>query len=202
MSASDDALKIEQTFAPDAFDRKEFRGETTLSLHATRLHDAALFCRDSLGYDMLLDICSVDHFGTHPRFEVVYELYSLKSKSHLRLKCTTGEDEAEVDSVCDIWPTANWHEREVWDMMGIRFRNHPDLRRILMWEGYPYHPLRKEFPLEGIPTDVPDVAFTEVAPLAGGPFVTIPTEGNTEVREPRARHAGELPTTATFIAEP
>ena len=202
MSASDDALKIEQTFAPDAFDRKEFRGETTLSLHATRLHDAALFCRDSLGYDMLLDICSIDHFGTHPRFEVVYELYSLKSKSHLRLKCTTGEDEAEVDSVCDIWPTANWHEREVWDMMGIRFRNHPDLRRILMWEGYPYHPLRKEFPLEGIPTDVPDVAFTEVAPLAGGPFVTIPTEGNTEVREPRARHAGELPTTATFIAEP
>jgi len=202
MSASDDALKIEQSFAPDAFDRKEFRGETTLSLHATRLHDAALFCRDSLGYDMLLDICSVDHFGTHPRFEVVYELYSLKSKSHLRLKCTTGEDEAEVDSVCDIWPTANWHEREVWDMMGIRFRNHPDLRRILMWEGYPYHPLRKEFPLEGIPTDVPDVAFTEVAPLAGGPFVTIPTEGNTEVREPRARHAGELPTTATFIAEP
>jgi len=202
MSASDDALKIEQTFAPDAFDRKEFRGETTLSLHATRLHDAALFCRDSLGYDMLLDICSVDHFGSHPRFEVVYELYSLKSKSHLRLKCATGEDEAEVDSVCDIWPTANWHEREVWDMMGIRFRNHPDLRRILMWEGYPYHPLRKEFPLEGIPTDVPDVAFTEVAPLAGGPFVTIPTEGNTEVREPRARHAGELPTTATFIAEP
>ena len=202
MSASDDALKIEQTFAPDAFDRKEFRGETTLSLHATLLHDAALFCRDSLGYDMLLDICSIDHFGTHPRFEVVYELYSLKSKSHLRLKCTTGEDEAEVDSVCDIWPTANWHEREVWDMMGIRFRNHPDLRRILMWEGYPYHPLRKEFPLEGIPTDVPDVAFTEVAPLAGGPFVTIPTEGNTEVREPRARHAGELPTTATFIAEP
>jgi NADH-quinone oxidoreductase subunit C len=202
MSASDDALKIEQTFAPDAFDRKEFRGETTLSLHATRLHDAALFCRDSLGYDMLLDICSVDHFGSHPRFEVVYELYSLKSKSHLRLKCTTGEDEAEVDSVCDIWPTANWHEREVWDLMGIKFRNHPDLRRILMWEGYPYHPLRKEFPLEGIPTDVPDVAFTEVAPLAGGPFVTIPTEGNTEVREPRARHAGELPTTATFIAEP
>ena len=202
MSASDDALKIEQTFAPDVFDRKQFRGETTLSLHATRLHDAALFCRDSLGYDMLLDICSIDHFGTHPRFEVVYELYSLKSKSHLRLKCTTGEDEAEVDSVCDIWPTANWHEREVWDMMGIRFRNHPDLRRILMWEGYPYHPLRKEFPLEGIPTDVPDVAFTEVAPLAGGPFVTIPTEGNTEVREPRARHAGELPTTATFIAEP
>ncbi len=202
MSAADDATRIEGSFAPDIFERKEFRGETTLSVHATRLHDVAQFCRDSLGYDLLLDICSVDHYGIHPRFEVVYELYSIANKTHLRLKCTTGEDESEVDSVCDLWPTANWHEREVWDMMGIKFRNHPDLRRILMWEGYPYHPLRKEFPLEGIPTDVPDVAFTEVAPLAGGPFVTIPTEGNTEVREPRARHAAEIPTTATFIAEP
>jgi NADH-quinone oxidoreductase subunit C len=202
MRAADDATKIEAVFSPDILEKKEFRGETTLSLHATRLHEVALFCRDALGYDMLLDICSVDYYGSHPRFEVIYELYSIAGKSHLRLKCTTSEDEAEVDTVCDIWPTANWHEREVWDMMGIKFRNHPDLRRILMWEGYPYHPLRKEFPLEGIPTDVPDVAFTEVAPLAGGPFVTIPTEGNTEVREPRARHAGEIPTTATFIAEP
>lgn len=202
MRAADDATKIEAVFSPDILEKKEFRGETTLSLHATRLHEVALFCRDALGYDMLLDICSVDHYGSHPRFEVIYELYSIAGKSHLRLKCTTSEDEAEVDTVCDIWPTANWHEREVWDMMGIKFRNHPDLRRILMWEGYPYHPLRKEFPLEGIPTDVPDVAFTEVAPLAGGPFVTIPTEGNTEVREPRARHAGEIPTAATFIAEP
>ncbi|MCE9542189.1 MAG: NADH-quinone oxidoreductase subunit C [Verrucomicrobia bacterium] len=202
MRTADDATKIEAVFSPDILEKKEFRGETTLSLHATRLHEVAIFCRDALGYDMLLDICSVDHYGSHPRFEVIYELYSIAGKSHLRLKCTTSEDEAEVDTVCDIWPTANWHEREVWDMMGVKFRNHPDLRRILMWEGYPYHPLRKEFPLEGIPTDVPDVAFTEVAPLAGGPFVTIPTEGNTEVREPRARHAGEIPTTATFIAEP
>ena len=202
MRAADDATKIEAVFSPDILEKKEFRGETTLSLHATRLHEVALFCRDALGYDMLLDICSVDHYGSHPRFEVIYELYSIAGKSHLRLKCTPSEDEAEIDTICDIWPTANWHEREVWDMMGIKFRNHPDLRRILMWEGYPYHPLRKEFPLEGIPTDVPDVAFTEVAPLAGGPFVTIPTEGNTEVREPRARHAGEIPTTATFIAEP
>ena len=202
MSAAADASKIEGAFSPDVFDKKEFRGETTLAVHATRLHEIACYCRDTLGYDLLLDICSVDHYGSHPRFEVVYELYSIANKTHLRLKCTTSEEEAEVETVSDIWPTANWHEREVWDLMGIKFRNHPDLRRILMWEGYPYHPLRKEFPLEGIPTDVPDVAFTEVAPLAGGPFVTIPTEGNTEVREPRARHAGELPTTATFIAEP
>jgi NADH-quinone oxidoreductase subunit C len=202
MSAATDASKIEGAFGADVFDKKEFRGETTLSVHSTRLHEVALFCRDTLGYDMLLDICSVDHYGSHPRYEMVYELYSIAEKTHLRLKCTTSEEEAEVESLVDVWPTANWHEREVWDMMGIRFRNHPDLRRILMWEGYPYHPLRKEFPLAGFPSDVPDVAFTEAAPLAGGPFVTIPTDGNTEVREPRAREAGELPTTATFIAEP
>jgi len=202
MSAATDASKIEEAFGADVFDKKEFRGETTLSVHSTRLHEVALFCRDTLGYDMLLDICSVDHYGSHPRYEMVYELYSIAEKTHLRLKCTTSEEEAEVESLVDVWPTANWHEREVWDMMGIRFRNHPDLRRILMWEGYPYHPLRKEFPLAGFPSDVPDVAFTEAAPLAGGPFVTIPTDGNTEVREPRAREAGELPTTATFITEP
>jgi NADH-quinone oxidoreductase subunit C len=202
MSIAADADKIETTFVTDKFARKEFRGETTLSFEASRIRDIAFFSRDQLGYDMLLDVSAVDNFGGDPRFEVVYELYSLEKKTHLRLKISTAEDVAEVDTVSDIWPTADWHEREVWDLMGIRFRNHPDLRRILMWEGYPYHPLRKDFPLGGLPSDVPDVAFTEAAPLAGGPFVTIPTEGNTEVREPRARHAGDLPSEATFIAEP
>ena len=121
---------------------------------------------------------------------------------HLRLKATVSEDDCEAPTVSDIWPTANWHEREVYDLMGVRFSGHPDLRRILMWEGYPYHPLRKDFPLEGKPTDVPGIAFTEVAPLAGGPFVTVPTEGTTQVREPRARHAGDLPRAEKFIEEP
>jgi len=196
------AARLAETFGNDILGTQEFRGETTVTVSASRLHDVALFCRDTLGFDFLLDLCSVDHYGADPRFEVVYELLSLATKGHLRLKAPLSEEQAEIASVTDVWPTANWHEREVWDMMGIRFLDHPDLRRILMWEGYPYHPLRKEFPLGGFPTDVPEVAFTETAPLAGGPFVTIPTEGNTEVREPRARQAGELPTKATFIAEP
>jgi NADH-quinone oxidoreductase subunit C len=200
--SSTQASKLAEVFGSEILGTQEFRGETTVSVAASRLPDVALYCRDSLGFDMLLDLCSVDHYGTDPRFEVVYELLSISSGTHLRLSARLAEDQAEIGSVTGVWPTANWHEREVWDMMGIRFSNHPDLRRILMWEGYPHHPLRKEFPLAGLPTDVPEVAFTETAPLAGGPFVTIPTEGNTEVREPRAREAGELPTKATFIAEP
>ena len=182
--------------------KKEFRNETTLTVERVRIADICAFAKTQLGFDTLTNLCSVDNFGSEPRFEVNYDLYSLADNHYLRLKATVSEDEPAIPSVAGVWSAANWHEREVWDMMGIKFRNHPDLRRILMWEGYPYHPLRKEFPLEGIPSDVPDIAFTEVAPLAGGPFVTIPTEGNTEVREPRAREAGELPTTATFIAEP
>ena len=95
----------------------------------------------------------------------------------------------EAPSLVPIWPTANWHEREIYDMMGIRFSDHPDLRRILMWEGYPYYPLRKDFPLEGKPSEMPDVAFSEIAPLAGGPFVTSPGPGGTKDREPRGHPA-------------
>ena len=165
----------------------EFRGETTFVILPADLHEVAKFCRDDLAFDYLLDITSVDNFGNEPRFEIVYELYSLSLAVHLRLKLRVSEDEGEVPTVSDIWPTANWHEREIYDMMGIRFAGHPDLRRILMWEGYPYFPLRKEFPLEGLPSNMPDVAFSESAPLEGGPFVTSPSTATTKDREPRAR---------------
>lgn len=163
-----------------------FRGETTLVILLSDLREVAKFCRDELSFDYLLDITSIDNFGDDPRFEIVYELYSMNLGTHLRLKAKVAE-ETEIPSVSDIWPTANWHEREVFDMMGIRFAEHPDLRRILMWEGYPYFPLRKEFPLEGLPSNMPDVAFSESAPLEGGPFVTAPSTATTKDREPRAR---------------
>jgi NADH-quinone oxidoreductase subunit C len=167
--------------------RSDFRGEHTISIAREDVREAAKFCRDDLSFDYLLDISSVDNFGSDPRFEVVYELYSMGMAAHLRLKTQVSEDDATVDTVSDIWPAANWHEREIYDMMGIRFNNHPDLRRILMWEGYPYFPLRKEFPLEGLPSDMPDVAFTSAAPLEGGPFVSVPSTATTKDREPRAR---------------
>ena len=138
-------------------------------------------------FDYLLDITSIDNFGEEPRFEIVYELYSMTLAVHLRLKSEFRKTPAPSIPFPDIWPTANWHEREIYDMMGIKFNGHPDLRRILMWDGYPFFPLRKEFPLEGLPSEMPDVAFTKVAPLEGGPFVTLPSTATTKDREPRAR---------------
>lgn len=182
--------------------REEFRGELTLLVTPEALHETAAFCRDTLGFDLLLDISSVDNFDSEPRFEVVYELYSLEEKLHLRLKTTAFENEPSVPTVSDLWPGANWHEREVWDLMGIRFKGHPDLRRIIMWEGYPFHPLRKDFPLEGKPSEVPDGTFTGVAPLDGGPFVTIPAATNAKNREPRARSTSVPVHVEDFPAEP
>jgi NADH-quinone oxidoreductase subunit C len=164
----------------------EFRGETTFVIGVRDIREVAKFCKEELSFDYLIDISSVDNFGDEPRFEVVYELYSMTLAVHLRLKLRVAEDAATVDTVSDFWPTANWHEREIYDMMGLQFNGHPDLRRILMWEGYPYFPLRKEFPLEGLPSDMPDVAFTSAAPMEGGPFVTRPSTATTKDREPRA----------------
>jgi NADH-quinone oxidoreductase subunit C len=169
----------------------EFRAETTYTITANDLHGIAKFCRDKLSFDYLLDITSIDNFGEEPRFEIVYHLYSTPHAVHLRLKLKVSEDVGAVDTVSDIWPTANWHEREIYDMMGIKFNGHPDLRRILMWDGYPYFPLRKDFPLEGLPSEMPDVAFTKITPMEGGPFVTLPSTAGSKDREPRA-HPPEL----------
>ena len=167
--------------------KTEFRGETTYTIAASDLRLVAKFCRDELSFDYLIDITSIDNFGEEPRFEIVYHLYSMSDSIHLRFKLKVPEETGAVDTVSDIWPTANWHEREAYDMMGIKFNRHPDLRRILMWEGYPYFPLRKDFPLEGLPSEMPDIAFTKVTPMEGGPFVTVPSTATSKDREPRAR---------------
>ena len=190
MKLEEAASKLQDQF--HVVQRTDFRGEITLELTLAQIEPACKFAKEQLGFSFLSDLSSVDNFGDEPRFEVVYELYSMDSNIHLRLKTRVSEDHLEVLSVVHLWATANWHEREVYDMMGIRFTNHPDLRRIIMWEGYPYHPLRKDFPLEGKPSEMPDVAFTQPAPLAGGPFVTPASSGHIEDREPRARHAEDL----------
>ena len=177
---------LSKLLGPKLQDKTEFRGETTYTILPGNLREIAQFCRDDLSFDYLIDITSIDNFGEEPRFEIVYDLYSMPLGVHVRLKLRLSEDVAVVDTVSDIWLTANWHEREIYDMMGIKFNGHPDLRRILMWDGYPFFPLRKEFPLEGLASEMPDVAFTKVTPMEGGPFVTRPSTANAKDREPRA----------------
>ena len=165
-------------------DSVEFRGETTVTVGLSKLKRTLEKFADQ-GYELLLDISSVDHMGEAPRFEMVYELATLDDSKHVRVKTKVAED-VKVPSAVSIWKTANWHEREVYDMMGIEFSDHPQMERILMWEGFPYFPLRKDFPLAGKESEMPDVAFSGVAPLEGGPFVTSP--GSTrESGEPRAK---------------
>ncbi len=186
MSAAADVTTLQEVFGAKIWETLEFRGEHTIRVELSSLHDVLAHCHKELAYEMLLDISSLDHFGEEPRFEMVYELATLDDSKHLRIKAKVSEEE-KAPTVTDLWMGAGWHEREVWDMMGIPFEGHPDLRRILMWEGYPFFPLRKDFPLAGRPTDMPDVAFTGVAPLEGGPFVTSGGSGDVARREPRAQ---------------
>jgi len=129
----------------------EFRGETTVVVPCEHLLRAAAYLASepSLHFSFLSDITTVDRFPLEPRFEVNYHLLSLDRNERLRLKVRLGGSDPSVHSVTEIWPTANWHERENYDLMGIRFEGHPELARILMpddWEGYPQ---RKDYPVEG-----------------------------------------------------
>ena len=188
MSALDFANQLRAKFGDLLSAPAEFRGEITLKLaDAERIAEVCEFAKRSLAFDMLLDLSSVDNYGEDPRWTLVYELYGLGHGCHLRLKTDVSEEKSELPTVSTVWRTADWHEREIYDMMGVRFRGHPDLRRILMWDGYPYFPLRKDFPLAGKPTDLPDIAFTKAAPLEGGPFVTLPGGKDSIAREPRVR---------------
>jgi NADH-quinone oxidoreductase subunit C len=131
---------------------------------------------------------------------MVYEFSAIGGPdhaAHVRVKAKVSEDDPSIDSILPIFQGADWHEREVFDMMGITFNGHHDLRRILMWDGYPFHPLKKDFPLEGLPSDLPgEEGFSRRAPLEGGPFVAAPTDkppevgdAQTSTREPHAHPA-------------
>lgn len=139
--------------------------------------------RDEFGFDLLADLTAVDWApGASPRFTVVYHLRSTTGNEYVRVAADcTSDTEPEMATATGVWPAADWHERECFDLMGVKFAGHPDLRRILMWDGYPYHPLRKDFPLAGLPTELPDEEIAEYsgtkvisAPMAGGPFVAQP----------------------------
>jgi NADH-quinone oxidoreductase subunit C len=188
VAAIDLAKQLKARFGDIVSEPAEFRGEITVLLSdSQRIAEVCAFAKTDLGFDTLTDITGIDNYGTDPRFTLVYHLYGLGHHSYLRLKTDVSEEKSEAPTVITVWRTANWHEREIYDMLGVRFSGHPDLRRILMWEGYPYFPLRKDFPLAGRPSDLPEVAFTATSSMAGGPFVTIAGGKDTISREPRVR---------------
>jgi NADH-quinone oxidoreductase subunit C len=182
------AKKLKEKFGDLISEPTEFRGEISVKVaDAEQIVAVCEFAKKQLGFDYLVDISSLDNYGDDPRWTVVYELRGLATGCELRIKTDVSEEKSELPSVIGVWKTANWHEREIYDMMGIRFREHPDLRRILMWEGYPYFPLRKDFPLAGKPSEMPGVAFSKPSPMEGGPFVTVAGGNSAQSREPRIR---------------
>jgi NADH-quinone oxidoreductase subunit C len=188
VNAADLANKLREKFGELVSAPAESRGEVSLKIaDAERIVEVCTFAKHELGFDFLVDVSSIDNYGEDPRWTIVYHLYGIAQKQYLRLVTNVSEQKSELPTVTTVWRTADWHEREIYDMMGVRFRGHPDLRRIIMWEGYPYFPLRKDFPVTGKPSELPDVAFSKTAPIEGGPFVTLAGGKDSIEREPRVR---------------
>ena len=144
-------LKFEQSI----IETHAFRGDETVVIRPSALLEVAAFLKDTpeLAFNFLMDLTAVDYLffaggriQKEFRFEVVYHFYSLKHNHRVRIKVPVDEKTPEVDTLTDLWPSANWYEREVWDMYGIRFKGHPNLKRILMYEEFNGHPLRKDYP--------------------------------------------------------
>jgi NADH-quinone oxidoreductase subunit C len=150
------ADKLKERFAEAVQEVVEAHQELTVVVSRERIIAVCRFLKDdpALHYDMLMDLAGVDYLGREPRFEVVYHLYSIPHSRRLRLKVRVPESDPVVPSVTSVWNTVNWHEREAFDMLGIRFAAHPDLRRIYMPDDYPGHPLRKDFPILGPDVEV------------------------------------------------
>ena len=173
-----------------AISAHEFRGDTTLTIPRETLLQAMRYAKEACGFDMLLCVSSVDHLGSEPRYEVNYTITQAETGANLLVRTPLPEADPSVPSLVPVWRSANWLEREQYDLMGITFTDHPDLRRIMMWDEYPYHPLRKDFPVAGIPTETPagtrEAVFTMKAPTHGAPFTTSPGATAAD-REPRSR---------------
>ena len=170
--------RVQEKFSQEIIETHAFRGDETVIIRPGALRAVAQFLKETaeLDFNFLMDLSAVDYlnFGDarlpsgekiggqgktkkEVRFEVVYHFYSLKQNQRLRLKVPVDDKNPEIDTLCDLWPSANWYEREVWDMFGIRFRGHPNLKRILMYEEFQGHALRKDYP------------FNKRQPLIGPP---------------------------------
>ena len=146
--------ELRRRFGESVLETHDYRGDHTAVVERARVRDVLKLCRDTaaLGFDVLMDLTAVDYSRfpgreDGPRFEVVYHLYSILHNHRVRVKVRVDEDDAVVPTAVELWPIADWLEREVWDMFGVRFAGHPNLRRLLMYEEFVGHALRKDYPI-------------------------------------------------------
>lgn len=149
--------KLRGAFPASVLEVRDFRGETTLHIKKEDIVAVCQFLRndESAQFDYCSDICGADAYTPENRFEVIYNLYSMKLNHRLRLKIFVDEADMHAPSVTSVWPGAEWPERETFDMFGVIFDGNKDLRRMYMPEEFEYHPLRKDFPMMGIPDSIP-----------------------------------------------
>ena len=169
--AADDplALALRERFGEAIESARIYAGDLTFKVSPGAIRELCLTLRDEHDFRYLVDVCGADYPKREPRFEVVYHLYSFAANRRVRLKVATDEA-TPVPSIAGIFRAAGWPEREVFDMFGVRFEGHPDMTRILLWEGFNGHPLRKDFPVEGIDTGAaiyPEYYEPEAGPVAG-----------------------------------
>ena len=194
---------VRKKFPQAIVETVEFRGEQTIVLKPEHLVAVCSYLQKNLKYTFLSTVTAVDWFERVPRYDVVYHLLSIPHRSELRLKVRVGERGAGADlsqppsvpTVVGVWPSANWYEREIYDLFGITFAGHPDLRRILMPMDWTTHPLRKDYPLSGF--DLPE-------PHWGGqvPYDTDPGVGSQTLRTPESRELNESRSKISHNQEP
>ena len=144
--------KLQSTFAGEILGSHQDHGDLTVILKKDRCHEVLRFLKEDpdLSFEILMDVCGVDYLptGEDPRFEVVYHLYSVTKNHRIRLRVKVPEQDMTLPTATDLWKSADWHEREAYDMFGFRFEGHPNLKRLLLFEGFEGHPLRKDYPTE------------------------------------------------------
>ena len=149
--------KLQSRFPGVPLEATEFRDELTVTVPKENIVDVCKFLKEDpqLSFDLLADLFGIDMYTPTKRFGVLYNVFSLKNKYRIRLKTFTEGENPRVPTVTGVWSTANWHERETYDMFGIVFEGHPDLRRMYLPDEFEHHPLRKDFPLMGVPGSLP-----------------------------------------------
>ncbi|HSP93201.1 MAG TPA: NADH-quinone oxidoreductase subunit C [Thermoanaerobaculia bacterium] len=150
---------------------REYARQVTVVVEREKVAEVARHLKEKEDFRYCVDVTAVDWKKREPRFDVVYHFYSFSKNDRIRVKCGVADGQ-EVPSIAEVFLAANWSERETYDMFGIRFAGHPDLRRILTWEGFNGHPLRKDFPLEGIDTGA--AIYPEEWPEGAGPGLNDP----------------------------